>query len=227
MLRRSRQVRTEAPVVPSDPEATAVAPVSPQSQVVVTPAAVPVEPPRREVVVAPQVVNPGAAGGLATLGFLTVLFGAWAGIVPFIGPLIHYNATGSNSWTWTNAHAALWVAPGAVAVLLGLMMLSRAPLARRGMTKLGPSGAGFIVACCGAWLVIGPMAWNVLEGRNPILHADAFREYLYYIGYSFGPGLILTLLGGCAMGIAFMTRTVDSPAVASDVVERDQRVIAA
>ncbi|MHB8245947.1 MAG: hypothetical protein ACYDGN_11460 [Acidimicrobiales bacterium] len=157
------------------------------------------------------IVNQGAAGGLAAVGLLTLLLGAWVGIIPYVGPLFGFGATSTKAWVWNNSHLWLWLLPGAVAVLMGFMMLSRAPLARRGMTKLGPLWAGFIVACCGAWLVIGPSAWKVLESRTVIRPASAFRELVYLIGYSFGPGLLLALFGGLAMGIAMVTRRAASP----------------
>ncbi|MHB1988995.1 MAG: hypothetical protein ACYCSF_13625 [Acidimicrobiales bacterium] len=163
---------------------------------------------------APGVLNRGAGAGLASIGFLTLLLGAWAGIVPFVGPLFGFSATGTGAWVWGREQALLWLTPGAVAVVLGVLMMSRAPLARVGLSKLGPMWAGFLVACCGAWLAIGPFAWNVLEGHQPIRHAGPFHELAYWIGYALGPGVVLGVLGGAAIGIAMVTRrTVSTGAV--------------
>jgi hypothetical protein len=161
---------------------------------------------RRAVPSVPVVVNRGAGLGLGTVGLLTVLFGAWAGIVPFVGPLFGFNANGTRAWVWNLQHALIWFAPGAVAVLLGLMMLSRAPMARSGLTGRSHMLSGLVVAACGAWLVVAPMAWRVAEGGRVIRPASAWRELLYFLGFSFGPGVILAVLGGMAMGISALTR---------------------
>lgn len=155
---------------------------------------------------APAVVNPGAGLGLGSIGFLTLVLGAWAGIVPFVGPLFGFSATGRQAWVWNLPNALLWLVPGAVAVFFGLVMLARAPFARTGIGRGGHLGGGFIVACCGAWLAIGPFCWRVLEGGMPIRGASPLRELWYWIGYSIGPGVLLALLGGAAMGVAVLTR---------------------
>lgn len=165
-------------------------------------------------------VNPGAGAYVGLTGFLVLLIGAWAGIVPFVGPLFGFNATGAHAWHWSLAHALLWVCPGAVAVVCGIAMLTRAPRASAGSSRLGSSGPGFLAACCGAWLVIGPLAWRALEGRVPIRHANPVRELLYYVGYSFGPGVLLVLLGGVALGAAALHRreAAETEAVATTSV---------
>lgn len=180
------------------------------------PAAATVEPVRR--MHAAAVVNPGAGFGVGTIGILTVLLGAWAGIVPFVGPLFGFSATGRGAWVWDLPNALLWLVPGAVAVVLGLAMLSRAPGARFGLTTGAPMSAGFLVSCCGAWLAIGPFAWRVLEGGLPIRAAAPLHELAYWIGYSVGPGVLLAVLGGAAMGAALLTRrAVPAEALASTV----------
>ena len=44
-------------------------------------------------------------------GIFTVLLGAWAGIVVFVGPLFGYDAQGRGSWVWNSNHAFLHLAP--------------------------------------------------------------------------------------------------------------------
>jgi hypothetical protein len=193
MLRRSRQVAFEG----NDPATGA--PVAGTGAVPVTEAAMPVA-------AAPARVNPGAGASLGTIGFLTVLCGAWAGIVPFIGPIFGYNATGTASWTWNLQHALIWLAPGAVAVFFGLLMIARSPLASTGLGGRGHVWSGLIVALCGGWLVVGPIAWAVAETGRVIRPSSPWVEFLYFIGYSLGPGLLLALFGGIAMGISLIMR---------------------
>lgn len=149
----------------------------------------------------------GGGGTMVTVGLFTLLFGAWAGIVPFVGPLFGYGATGTGAWVWNLPHALLWLAPGAAAVLMGVLMSSQAPGISAGMASGGAFLIGFATLLCGAWLVIGPFAWPVLEGVHPFVGAATpLREFSYWIGYSLGPGVILAMLGGSAMGIAVLNR---------------------
>lgn len=168
--------------------------------------------------------NPGAGAYVGLAGLLVLVIGAWSGIVPFVGPLFGFNGTGTPAWHWDLAHALLWACPGGVALLCGLAMLSRAPSASSGRSRLGSSGPGFLAACCGAWLVVGPVAWRALEGWVPIRHAGPVRELLYYVGYSFGPGVLLVLLGGVALGAAALHRREVQEA--EDVLPADGRVAA-
>jgi hypothetical protein len=50
---------------------------------------------------------------IETAGFLTLLLGAWAGIVAFVAPAFSFSADGSPVWTWNLAHSLLFLVPGA------------------------------------------------------------------------------------------------------------------
>ena len=180
---------------------------------------------RASAVAAPARVNPGGGIGLGSIGFLTVCLGAWAGIVPFVGPAFGYSATGRGSWIWNLPNAILWLVPGAVAVFFGFVMMTRAPSVPRGAGKSGHFGSGFIVALCGGWLALGPFCWAVLEGFMPIRPAAPLTELIYWVGYSIGPGVLLGIFGGIAMGIAVLTRSTEATALATTRVS-EQRVAA-
>ncbi|MHB1535583.1 MAG: hypothetical protein ACYC1D_13435, partial [Acidimicrobiales bacterium] len=129
----------------------------------------------------------------------TLLVGAWGAIIAFIGPLIGYRADGSHSWTWTTNHWLLHLVPGAVAVVAGLMILSRAG-GRRATTRSPFGLAGLLAVVAGAWFVIGPALWPVFES-GPVFgpagsHIAAFANAA---GSSLGPGLLLAVLGGMAL----------------------------
>jgi hypothetical protein len=143
-------------------------------------------------------------------GALILLVGAWGGIVPFVGPLFGFSGDGSRSWTWNLPHALLSLAPGAVAVAAGiLVMLAGGRLFRPGL-KLG----GLLAALCGAWFVVGPVAWPVLEHARVFVTASPQRELAYWIGYSLGPGTLLAALGAFVLG-----RPAARPAVAAPAAE--------
>jgi hypothetical protein len=164
-------------------------------------------PPAVGTAVAPQRHLVPAA--MAVVGALTVLVGAWAGIVPFVGGLFGYSADGSAAWTWNLPHALLWLAPGGVAVATGLFMLLLVPRIGAGGARITSVWAGILAVACGAWLVIGLSAWPVLNQPAVAFASGAstLRLLLDQAGWTFGPGLVLVLLGGCALGLALRRTT--------------------
>lgn len=134
--------------------------------------------------------------GLALIGLLTVLDGAWGAIVPFIGPLFGFRSHGQDAWQWSSLHGILYLAPGAVAVLFGLIILARA----RSVTRGSVGFAGLVVAACGAWFVVGPALWPTF-GTGPVFTpaATAMDNFIHQVGYNLGVGVILAILGGMAL----------------------------
>ncbi|MHB8681540.1 MAG: hypothetical protein ACYDA2_05525 [Acidimicrobiales bacterium] len=175
-----------------------------------------VETPPREERTATTVPATGAAGpgtvpavGLGTLGILTLLVGAWGGIVPFVGSIFGFSADGSVSWYWSLPHALLWLAPGAAAVVAGLMMLGLMPRAAIGFGRSGAFGAGMLAVLAGAWFVIGPLSWPALQrSAGVFMPAGPMHMFADMVGYSFGPGVLLVLFGGLALGMAGRRRRV-------------------
>ncbi len=87
----------------------------------------------------------------ALSGSVLVVLGAWAALVPFIGPYfdLAFTPQPNNAWHWTAARGWLEVLPGVAAFLGGLLLLLSTS---RAATILG----GWLAALGGAWLVIGP-----------------------------------------------------------------------
>lgn len=145
--------------------------------------------------------------GIGVLGLLTLLIGAWGGIVPFIGPIIGANADGTMSWYWSAAHAWLWLVPGAVACVASAIMVGTMPRAKVGLGRRGAIGAGALAVLCGAWFVIGPEAWPVLvRSAGVFVPAPPLTSLTREIGYSYGPGVLLVLFGATAMGMGMAGR---------------------
>jgi hypothetical protein len=134
--------------------------------------------------------------GLGFIGALMVLLGAWGALVPFIGPLWGYRSHGQGAWHWSALHGVLYVAPGAVAVLFGLIVMGRA----RSVTRAATGFAGLVVAACGAWFVVGPALWPTF-GHGAVFTpgSSAFQTFLKQVGYNLGVGVLLAALGGMAM----------------------------
>src|SRR3569832_160483 len=87
----------------------------------------------------------------ALSGILLVVLGAWAALVPFIGPYfdLAFTPQPNTAWHWTSARGWLEVLPGAAVFLGGLLLLLSAS---RAATLFG----GWLAALGGAWLVVGP-----------------------------------------------------------------------
>ncbi len=144
---------------------------------------------------------PGASVGLILGGFVALLLSAWAGIVPFVGPVFGFSADGSSSWTWNQVHALGAAVPGAVGVVACIvaMVCARRPM---GMQSAGSlATAGFVLFLCGAWLAVVPVVWPVLVGTY--FHAATPSMTLaHWMGYSAGPGVLLAGFGGLFLGRA-------------------------
>lgn len=134
-----------------------------------------------------------AAGlGLALIGLLAILDGAWGGIVPYLGPTFGYSSNGLGSFEWTTMHSLLYLVPGAVAVFAGSCLLT---------LRRNSSLFGLLLALCGAWLVVGVIAWPTLySGLTVFTSAPPDTLFVNILGYNLGPGVILAVLGGMALG---------------------------
>src|SRR5919198_844340 len=94
----------------------------------------------------------------AVSGALLLILGAWAAIVPFIGPYLDfaYTPATNTTWSWTAARGWFEVAPGAAAFAAGLLLL--------GSTNRAVSiVASWLGAAGGAWLIVGPSLTGVLD----------------------------------------------------------------
>jgi len=163
------------------------------------------------------------AGGfsLVLLGLVTVLLGAWGGLAPFVGPTFGYRPAGRSSWHWSEAHGLLAVAPGAVAVLVGLLLMgsARGVIAGRGRLRLLVLGT--VLLACGGWFVIGPTSWPVVHGVAYFHSGSPLHVLADRIGASYGPGVLLALCGGIAVGWSIRHRAhAAAMAPATGPVER-------
>jgi len=152
-------------------------------------------------------------GSLLAVGLVTVVIGAWGGIIPYLGPVFGYGATGDRSWTWNLGHGVLGFAPGAVAVLAGLAMMVGAGRVALGLGRPGLALAGLGALLAGAWFVVGPTAWPVLDhGTLYFAGGSPYRQMLDMIGYAFGPGVILAAAGGFALAKSLRHRVATTVA---------------
>jgi hypothetical protein len=154
---------------------------------------------------APVTARPPWSLAMLIAGIGAVLVGAWAGIVPFVGPTFGYTLSDSATWKLTSDHLYLQLAPGAAGILAGLIFLGfvpgrdRAPL-WRGVAVV----AGLLASAAGAWLVIGPDAYTVLRhvGANGrTLPTRSLASLVTQVGYYLGPGVLLAVFAGMALSV--------------------------
>ncbi len=123
--------------------------------------------------------------------------------MPYLGPSFGYRlVSGTPSFTWTLEHALLYFIPGVVAIVAALSLLGLT----RSKSLFGLFGAGtsgLLLVACGAWLVLGVIAWPILYS-TPSVTANVTPTSLFInlLGYNLGIGAMLVLLGGMALGVA-------------------------
>jgi hypothetical protein len=129
-------------------------------------------------------------------GVLLILLGIWGGLVPFIGPYIHYAYTPNQAWHWTSGRLWMEVLPG-VATLLGgvVVVLSR-------MRPLALLGA-WLAVLAGAWFAVGSTLaplWNpaISAVGTPVGSptARAFEQ----VGFFTGLGVLIVLVAAFVLG---------------------------
>ncbi len=144
--------------------------------------------------------------GAAVAGTGAVLVGIWGAIAGYIGPYFGYHPTAGTAWTWSAQNGLLHLAPGAAAVLAGLLILSVGP-ARGAARRLALAIPAVLLVAAGAWFVIGPVAWPMFgTGAAFAAASSAGTRLLDQAGSSLAPGLALALLGGMAVKASMVRR---------------------
>lgn len=163
-------------------------------------------------------------------GILIVLTGAWGALSVFVGPLFNWNPTTNSAWSWTTQNWMLHLLPGVVGIVAGFLILAASP--RRLTGGRGVIGlAALLAAAAGAWFVVGPPLWPTFRSGEVFQSADATHSFLYLLGSSIGPGLILAFLGGMALkaaiartGMAIGPRSPEPGTAGGAIIPEELRV---
>src|SRR3954469_23618606 len=135
----------------------------------------------------------------AISGLLLVVLGAWAAIVPFIGPSFDLTIGPDTTFDLTQGRFWLSLLPGVVAALGGLMLLFSA---NRATAILGAQ----MGLAAGVWLVIGPtlsQLWSDAPGalgQAGYAAGDEGRRVLEAMAYFYGVGAAITAFAALALG---------------------------
>lgn len=151
-------------------------------------------------------------------GLLLMVLGAWGALVPFVGPYFDYAYTPDKAWAYTSGRLWLSVVPGVVAVLGGLLVLSR---------RTAATGA-FLAALGGAWFVVGQpvvayaFAHDAISAGSPVaISGAAFgpstMHFLEGFGFFYGLGVVIGFIAARALGAA--TARVIAPTYAQTADE--------
>ena len=141
----------------------------------------------------------------ALTGFMLVLLGVFAALIPFVGPYFNYQIGTTSTWDWSIDRFWLSVLPGAATALGGLMMLYST---RRSTASLG----ALIALASGLWLVGGPtvsMLWNGGTSATGSAIGDNGTRVLEWIGFFYGTGALITLFASYGLGFLAALPVVD------------------
>ena len=122
--------------------------------------------------------------GYSLSGLAIASFGVWAALGPFAGP--------GDTWTSNFNHMMLVVIPAAIAVLGGLMMLSRG----RQVAWIG----GLVALAGGLWFMIGPITYPLWPSGNAGTMPGGSVWLAQWIGFLFVIGAVITLVSSYALG---------------------------
>ena len=138
-------------------------------------------------------------------GFLLILLGIWAALIPFVGPYFNYQIGTTSTWDWSMDRLWLSVLPGAAAALGGLIMLYST---RRSTASFG----GLLALAGGLWLVGGPtvsMLWNDGTSATGAAIGDNGTRVLELLGFFYGAGALITLFSAYGLGFLAALPVVD------------------
>ncbi len=132
----------------------------------------------------------------ALSGVLLILLGIWGGLVPLIGPYLHFAYTPDKAWTITSGRIWLELLPAAAAIAGGVIVVT---------SKLRPwamLGASLGLAS-GAWFAFGAATTRALM-KNPPTPGTAMGgstlRALEHFGFFTGLGAVLLCVASVALG---------------------------
>jgi hypothetical protein len=129
-------------------------------------------------------------------GMLLVLLGLWGGLIPLVGPYVHYAYTPNHVWRMTSGRVWLEILPAAGALLGGLILLASR---LRPMALLGAC----LAAASGAWFVVGTSLAPLWTSKLP---AEGFpvggqiARAIEQIGFFGGLGVAIVCIASVALG---------------------------
>jgi hypothetical protein len=156
---------------------------------------------------------------LGALGVLVIAVSAWGGIVAYVGPTFDFD-TGSTTtaWVWTQSHWTLMLTAGVVGIVGGILMMAPVGVA---VARLGAA----LALVAGGWFVLGPTLaplWQhggITTSGSDGVSGSRTQRVLEGVGYHYGTGTVLMLLGALALVLLASVPAVVTEPVPDDVGE--------
>jgi len=133
----------------------------------------------------------------AVTGILLALLGAWGGLVPLIGPYLHFAYSPDSAWTYTTGRLWLEILPGIAAFTGGIILL---------VSRLRPLAilGAWIGAASGAWFAMGsalaPLWTHGSAPAQGVPVGGTATRAIEQIGFFSGLGVVLAFVAALAIG---------------------------
>jgi hypothetical protein len=129
-------------------------------------------------------------------GILLVLLGIWGGLVPMVGPSLHYAYTPDKNWTLTSGRIWLELLPAGVAVISGILLL---------FSRFRPAAlvGACLAAASGAWFMLGSLLvriWMRTPPAQGVPVGSSLVRVLEQIGFFTGLGAVIVFIAAIALG---------------------------
>jgi hypothetical protein len=143
-------------------------------------------------------------------GVLLILLGIWGGLVPLLGPYVHYAYTPDRAWAWSSGRLWLEILPAAGTLLGGIVVF---------LSRLRPFAlfGAMLAVLSGAWFAFGSTLVTIWNTHPPTPGspvggpvARAFEQ----IGFFTGLGVVIVLVAAIALGRLAVISSKDMKAAA-------------
>jgi hypothetical protein len=139
-------------------------------------------------------------------GILLILLGVWGGLVPLVGPYVHYAYTPAHAWTLTSGRIWLEILPAAATLLGGVVVLA---------SRLRPVA---VLGCClalasGTWFALGNLLaplWTASSAAQGTPVGGQLARMLEQIGFFYGLGVVIICVASMALGRLTVVSVRDS-----------------
>jgi hypothetical protein len=149
-------------------------------------------------------------------GVLLVLLGIWGGLIPLVGPYVHYAYTPTHVWTITSGRVWLEILPAGGTLLGGLILLASK---LRPMALLG----AILAVASGAWFAVGSALaplWTTKLPAQGFPVGGHIARAMEQVGFFGGLGVAIVCIASVALGRLSLVSVRDA-----SVIERPEPMV--
>jgi hypothetical protein len=137
-------------------------------------------------------------------GGLLIVLGVWGGLAHFVGPYFHYAYTPDTAWHVTMARVWLEIAPAAIAVAGGALVVV-------GTGRLLAAGGAILAMLAGGWFIVGRAVSEIWPGIGTAgvpAGTSPARMAAEELGLFTGLGVVIVVCATLVLGRALTTATL-------------------